>query len=167
LEKKRMRKVVLTVILTLLLTGYVPAEDIHGISTDVLSKTGSSWDGRDLPAYGSGKPEITILRIKIPPGVQLPLHKHPVINAGVLLSGELTVVTEDNNILHLKAGESIVEVVNTWHYGINEGNTPAEIIVFYAGIAGTPITTNKQTSIDNGSFHRIVQTAGAREPATE
>ena len=68
------------------------------------------------------------------------LHKQPVINAGVLLSGELTVVTEDNKTLYLKAGESIVEVVNKWHYGKNEGNKTAEILVFYAGVQDTPIT---------------------------
>ncbi len=79
----------------------------------------------------------------IPQGVQLPLHKHPVINAGILLEGELTVVTEDNETVHLKAGESMVEVVNKWHYGKNEGNKPVEIIVFYAGTLGTPITIKK------------------------
>jgi hypothetical protein len=31
-------------------------------------------------------------------------------------------------------------VVNAWHYGINEGNDPAEIIVFYAGVQGKLIT---------------------------
>jgi quercetin dioxygenase-like cupin family protein len=157
-----MRKLLLAMCLTLLLSGYGSAEDIHGPTTDVVAKASVSWDGRNLPGYPSGKPEITILRIKIPPGSQLPLHKHSVINAGVLLHGDLTVVTEDDKILHLKAGESIVEVVNTWHYGKNEGSTPAEIIVFYAGIIGTPITTNKQTSGDKESFNGIPQTAGSR-----
>jgi len=72
------------------------------------------------------------------------MHEHPVINAGVLLSGELTVITEDNKTLTLKAGEAIIEVVNTWHYGKNEGSKPAEIIVFYAGIPNGPVTVKKQ-----------------------
>jgi len=63
-----------------------------------------------------------------------------VINAAILLKGKLTVVTEDNKTLHLKAGDSIV---NKWHYGKNEGNKTAEIIVFYAGIPDTPITIKK------------------------
>ena len=96
-----------------------------------------------LPSYPKGKPEITILRIQIPPKVQLPLHEHPVINAGVLLKGELTVVTKEEDRLRLKAGDSIVEVVNKWHYGINEGNEYAEIIVFYAGVQGSRITIKK------------------------
>lgn len=129
--------------MALLLSSNVWAQDVNTVTVDVLAKTSSSWDGRDLPDYTKGKPEITILRITIPQGVQLPLHKHPVINAGILLKGELTVVTEDNKTLHLKAGDSIVELVNKWHYGKNEGNKPAEIIVFYAGILGTPITIKK------------------------
>lgn len=126
--------------LTLLLSSHVWARDVGPVKVEVLAKTSSSWDGETLPDFAKGKPEITILRITIPPKALLPLHKHPVINAGLLLRGELTVVTEDKKTLHLKAGDSIVEVVNKWHYGKNEGNEPAEIIVFYAGIQGTPIT---------------------------
>ncbi len=138
-----MKKLFCGICLTLLLSSNVWAQDVNTVKVDVLAKTSSSWDGRDLPDYAKGKPEMIVLRITIPQGVQLPLHKHPVINAGVLLKGELTVVTEDNKTLHLKAGDSIVEVVNKWHYGKNEGNKPAEIIVFYAGIMGTPITIKK------------------------
>jgi hypothetical protein len=67
-----------------------------------------------------------------------------VINAGVLMSGQLTVKTTDGKVLQLNAGDPIVEVVNTLHYGINEGTVPAEIIVFYAGIVGQPVTVSKQ-----------------------
>jgi len=105
-----------------------------------LVKTTQSWNGEFLPAYPQGKPEITILRISIPAGTKLDTHSHPVINAGVLISGKLTVVTKDGKTLYLKAGDAIVEVVNTLHYGINEGKVPADIIVFYAGGVDTPIT---------------------------
>ncbi len=133
-------KILYGICFILSLTSNVWAQEVNTVKVDVLAKTSASWDGRSLPNYAKGKPEITILRIKIPQGVQLPLHKHPVINAGVLLKGELTVVTKDQETLHLKAGDSIVEVVDKWHYGINEGNELAEIIVFYAGVQGIPIT---------------------------
>ncbi len=138
-----MKKIIFGICFLLLLTGDVGSQEVNTVKVDVLTKTGESWDGRALPDYSKGTPEITILRIKIPPKVQLPLHEHPVINAGVLLKGELTVVTKDNEILHLKAGDSIVEVVDKWHYGKNEGNEPAEIIVFYAGVQDKPITIKK------------------------
>jgi quercetin dioxygenase-like cupin family protein len=105
-----------------------------------LVKTTRSWDGKSLPAYPQNQPEVTILRISIPAGARLETHSHPVINAGVLLSGQLTVLTRDGKTLHLKAGDPIVEVVNTVHYGINQGEVPAEIVVFYAGTIGAPIT---------------------------
>ena len=135
-----MKKIFCGICLTLLLASPVWAEDVSAVKVDILAKNSSSWDGKSLPEYEKGQPEVTILKITIPPKVKLPLHKHPVINAGVLLKGELTVETVDKEILHLKAGDSIVEVVNKWHYGENEGNEPAEIIVFYAGIQGAPIT---------------------------
>jgi len=105
-----------------------------------LGKTTQSWDGKLLPAFPQGQPEITILRITIPAGARLHTHSHPVINAGVLISGQLTVVTKDGKTLHLGAGDPIVEVVSTVHYGMNQGKVPAEIIVFYAGIIDAPIT---------------------------
>lgn len=116
------------------------AGHLHQINVEQLAKSTKSWDGEYLPHYPEGQPEVTILRIKIPAGAELDMHFHPVINAGVLLKGELTVVAEDGKILNLKAGDSIVELVNKKHYGKNEGTETAEIIVFYAGIENKPIT---------------------------
>ncbi|AGA33978.1 Cupin 2 conserved barrel domain protein [Thioalkalivibrio nitratireducens DSM 14787] len=116
------------------------ARDGGQTEVEVLAQTSRSWDGALLPAYPPGQPEVRILRIRIPAGARLPAHHHPVINAGVLLEGELTVVAEDGERLHLRAGDAIIELVEKWHYGRNEGNVPAEILVFYAGIEGRPVT---------------------------
>jgi quercetin dioxygenase-like cupin family protein len=135
-----MKKLLYGICFVLFFSSNALAKDVITVQVDQLAKSSLSWDGNHLPDYLKGTPEVTILRIKIPPGANLPLHKHPVINAGVLLSGVLTVFTEDGKTLHLKAGDSIVEVVNTWHYGKNEGGETAEILVFYAGVVGMPIT---------------------------
>lgn len=60
-----------------------------------------------------------------------------------MLKGELTVITAEGKKLELRAGDPIVEVVNTLHYGVNNGDTEAEIVVFYAGTEGAPITVHK------------------------
>lgn len=138
-----MKKLFFGLCLVLLLASTGRADDTPGITVVTLAKASSSWNGTPLPSYPKSTPEITILRITIPAGTILPLHKHPVINAGVLLSGELTVITEDDEKLLLKAGEPIVEVVNKWHFGKNTGNGPTEILVFYAGSPGIPITVKK------------------------
>ena len=113
------------------------------IEVQTLAKSGQSWEGSTLPNYPKAVPEITILHITIPPKTDLPLHRHPVINAGVMLKGQLTVTTDQNETLHLKAGDALIEVVNKWHHGRNDGNEPAEIIVFYAGTKDEPITVKK------------------------
>ena len=132
-------------LMALTITGSAWALESPGVKALQLIRTTASWDGSPLPAYPAGQPEVTILRITIPPKTRLPLHEHPVINAGVLLRGQLTVKTEQGKTLHLKAGDPIVEVVDKWHYGINEGDQPAEIIVFYAGVKGEPITVKDAT----------------------
>ena len=135
-----MKKVIVGICSVFILSINAWAAGGENVAVETLAKSSSSWHGEVLPDYPKGKPEITILRIKIPAGAMLSMHEHPVINAGVLLSGELTVVAEDKKTLHLKAGDSIVEVVNKAHYGKNEGTKTAEIIVFYAGTVDKPIT---------------------------
>jgi quercetin dioxygenase-like cupin family protein len=133
-------------LLLLLLAGPGVVAQSQEVEVEQLAKTTTSWDGTALPRYPRAQPEITILHITIPPHTRLPLHKHPVINAGVLLRGSLTVESEDGKVLHLDTGDSIVELVNQWHYGRNDGDEPAELIVFYAGIPGEPITIARPNS---------------------
>jgi quercetin dioxygenase-like cupin family protein len=142
-RKDPMKRLMISVFFVLLVSGIAVGENEKPVDVQVLEKTSSSWDGSALPGYPNGTPEVTLLKITIQPGVELPFHTHPVINADVLLKGQLTVVTRDKKRLEMKAGDSLVEVVNTWHYGFNSGDTPAQIIVFYAGIKDEPITVKE------------------------
>ena len=143
-ERMRMKRLLLIpiVCLIVMVPGICPAAG--GARVETLSRSTLSWDGNPLPEYPRGRPEITVLRITIPPGTVLPMHRHPVINAGVMTRGELTVTTTSGNVLHLSEGQSLIEVVDTWHFGKNEGTTPAEIIVFYAGVEGEPVTLKQE-----------------------
>ena len=114
------------------------------ITFEKLAESTQSWNGDTLPSYPEGQPKVTILKASIPPKAKLEMHEHLVINAGLLLKGELTVIDEFGNRLELKAGDTIIELVNTFHYGINEGTETAEIVVFYAGDDKTPITKIKE-----------------------
>ena len=128
-----------------LVSAGIRAEEI--VAKQVLRST-TSWDGATLPAYTEGQPEITILKFTIPAGASLDTHKHSAINAGVLLSGTLTVVSEDQEVLHLQPGDALVELVDKWHHGQNEGTEPAVILVFYAGIQGQEFTHAKPLNTD-------------------
>lgn len=142
-SEKVIKKLSVAVCLSLVPAAPAPAYEAGTVQAESLAKSSTSWDGNRLPAYPGGTPEISVLRIRIPPGATLPMHRHPVINAGYLVRGELAVVTDENKTLHLKAGDALVEVVNTWHYGKNEGSEVAEIVVFYAGTPNAPVTVKK------------------------
>ena len=113
--------------------------DIPGVKANVLIKTTQSWNGGDLPAYGEGQPEISIIRYQIAPGATLPMHMHPVINAGLLIKGQLTVTKKTGETLTLNAGQPIVELFKEWHYGTNPGKEAVDLVIVYAGTVGTPL----------------------------
>ena len=77
------------------------------VESVTLAKSDKSWDGSTMPAYPKEAPEISVLKITIPAHTELPLHKHPIINAGYMVKGSLKVVTDENKVLHLKAGDAL------------------------------------------------------------
>ena len=98
------------------------------------------WNGRVLPSYPKGQPNIKILRIQVPSGVTLPWHYHPVINAAVILQGTLELKLKDGNRKTYQQGDALIEVVNTIHEGKALGETDVDLIVFYAGEKDVPTT---------------------------
>ncbi len=137
-----MRKFVLLVCLTAA-TALAKEPAAVGITSELLAETGRMWDGSDLPAYPTGRPKISVVKFTIPPNSELPWHKHPSINAGYVVKGLLTVRMEDGKELKLKAGDAIIELVDKWHAGRNDGTEAVEIVVFYAGTPGVPLAIKK------------------------
>lgn len=41
------------------------------------------------------------------------------------------------------AGSGIVELVNTFHYGENQGTVPVDLVMFYAGGADLPLSVKR------------------------
>jgi len=109
-------------------------------TVETLDETTKSWNNTELPKLNTEKTKITTLRITIAPGEKLPMHKHPVVNVGYLVKGQLQVTTKTGAVQKMKAGESIVEVVDQWHYGENTGKTDAVIVVIYIGDASEKLT---------------------------
>ena len=112
------------------------AADAGTAQVEKLLQTQQSWDGAALPAYATGQPEVSVLRITIPPGATLDWHRHPVINVGYMLAGSLTVERDNGQTTTIRTGDTLPEVVNTRHRGFNPGAEPAGILVFYAGTPG-------------------------------
>ena len=93
-----------------------------------------------MPNYPQGQPEIKILKIKIPAGVTLPWHYHPVINAAVILDGTLELYLQNGSKKRYESGDTLIEVVNTLHSGKAVGGKDVHLIVFYAGEKGQQTT---------------------------
>ena len=111
-----------------------------GILINTLLKSSTQRNGDLLPKYPRSNPEITILKITIPPKTGLPPHTHPVINSGVILKGVLELTNKDGTKQIFKKDEAFNEVINIVHTAKVIGETPVEVIVFYAGTKKLPIT---------------------------
>ena len=113
---------------------------MKSITTEVLIKSDASWNGRPLPPYSAGDPEISVVRVTIPSGSALPMHIHPYATAGVLLQGRLEVRTPEGETWQVNPGDGVIELINQPHGGASIGSEDAVILVVYAGIKGQPVT---------------------------
>ena len=69
----RMMKTTLSILFLLLLPLALFANDKVAPTREKLTVSTEAWTGQKLPAYPSGQPEISILKITIPPGQRLPM----------------------------------------------------------------------------------------------
>jgi len=57
------------------LVGPAAAFQQSAIEVEPLAESTASWNGTLLPAYPTGQPEVTVLRIRIAPGARLTVRK--------------------------------------------------------------------------------------------
>lgn len=108
-------------------------------STEMI-RTSQSWDGAELPDYLRGRPELVAVKYEIPAGQKLGWHHHPVMNHGILVQGELTIVSLDGKEKVVHEGEVVVEMVDTIHHGENRGSKPVILYMFYLTQEGVPLS---------------------------
>ena len=104
-----------------------------------LIRTSQSWDGVELPDYFQGRPELVAVKYVFPAGQKLGWHHHPVMNYGVLVQGELTIVGQDGKEKVVHEGEPVVEMVNTIHHGENRGKKDVILYMFYLSQKDLPL----------------------------
>lgn len=110
------------------------------IESVTLLKTTKSWDGTTYPAYPATQPEISVLKIAVPPNSALSWHKHPIINAAYVEKGEIQIERkEDGKTQWIRKGQVLPEMVNTGHRG-KTGDQGATLIVFYSGTPDIPLS---------------------------
>ena len=104
---------------------------VTSVQSNELIRTSQSWDGVELPDYLQGRPELVAVKYEFPAGQKLGWHHHPVMNYGILVQGELTIIGQDGKEKTVHEGEAVVEMVNTIHHGENRGTKPVILYMFY------------------------------------
>ena len=115
----------------------------YSAEKQVLLKTTQTWDNAEYKKLKIKKPEVTVLRITIGVNEELPMHKHDLVNIAYVKKGTLTVITDNHKEITLHEGEVLPELIGKYHYGKNTGKVPVELVVFYIGEKGTPLSVNK------------------------
>jgi quercetin dioxygenase-like cupin family protein len=109
------------------------------VQSTELIRTSQSWDGVELPDYFKGRPELVAVKYVFPAGKKLGWHHHPVMNYGILVQGELTIIGQDGKEKTVHEGEPVVEMVNTIHHGENRGSKPVILYMFYLSQKDMPL----------------------------
>ena len=107
-----------------------------------LIQTSKGLSGKNFN-YQEGKPELRLLKVKIPAGIETPIHRHPAPMLIYFTSGRLKHV-RGKEINFFKAGDAFVESNNGGaHYVKNVGNKPAILHVGVLSVVGMPTAINK------------------------
>ena len=93
--------------------------------------------------YLNGKPELRLLRVKIPVGLKTPIHTHPSPMLIYVTRGRLKHVRGEE-INYFKAGDAFIESNNgAPHFVKNVGKKPAILHVGVVSVVGMPTAINK------------------------
>jgi quercetin dioxygenase-like cupin family protein len=112
------------------------------IKATPILKTGETWIGQDI-AYPEGDAELSGVVIEMAVGGETGWHQHPVPSVGYVIEGELEVRFRNGDIKRLQAGESAAEAVNVLHNGVNVGDVPVKLVIFYVGTPGIRLTVRE------------------------
>ena len=125
---------------TLFLPQFSFAEEKIEVMT--LIQTSKGLSGKNFN-YQEGKPELRLLKVKIPAGIETPMHTHPAPMLIHVTRGRLKHVRGEE-INFFKAGDAFIESNNGGpHYVKNVGKKPAILHVGVVSVVGMPTAINE------------------------
>lgn len=128
-----MKTIGLLVAALVLLTASAAAQ-VNFKATPILQS--GSAGGKQIAYPKTDSAEVTALVLDIGPGGETGRHMHPTFV--YILDGAIDVEMDGGMTHSYKAGDSFLEVLNTWHNGKNRGTTPARVLVVFTGARGKP-----------------------------
>ena len=131
-------RLLVTGVLAVLVGGFASAQTTAPAQKQVLLKATGAWNGSAYVRYPPGQPQLTTLRLMIPPHTALPWHTHPFPEVGYVASGAIT-IEDGRSGKHqtFRTGQAFAETVNGVHRGVT-GSQPTVLIITYVGTPGVP-----------------------------
>lgn len=108
----------------------------EGVKITTLVQGSKTLNGQKIEYPKTDKAQMTAIMAEVAPGAEIGLHMHPVPLVVYVLEGTLDVEIQGGEKHQIEAGKAFLEVVNTWHNGINRGKTPVKFLVVFAGEEG-------------------------------
>ena len=81
---------------------------------------------------------VKVTEWRFAPGAETGWHSHPIAVYAYVLAGGIRVSVEGGKTVDFKQGEAFVEVMKLRHNGVNLGNVPVKMVVFYLGAKNLP-----------------------------
>ena len=119
-----------------------PVEAVYNaqVQTTEILRTTKNAAGEDIVYPATRRPEVTGLKVRIPPGCETGWHTHSVPGYAFLISGALTLLYDPGTPRSFKAGEAFVESAGVLHNGRNLGTEDVVLVVFFTGELGAAFT---------------------------
>jgi quercetin dioxygenase-like cupin family protein len=118
----------------------VSADDVPQVKVTPIFSSITTAIGQPI-ALPKANAEVHVTMYEIPVGARLPVHKHPFPRYAYVLAGKLRVADKDNvRTFDYAAGDFLIEMIDTWHFGTNIGSEPVRLLVIDQVEAGQPNT---------------------------
>ena len=105
------------------------ADDVPQVKVTTIFSSMTTAIGQPI-VLPKANAEVHVTVYEIPVGARLAVHKHPFPRYAYVLAGKLRVTEEDNGrTFDYIAGDFLIEMVDTWHFGTNIGTEPVRLLV--------------------------------------
>jgi quercetin dioxygenase-like cupin family protein len=115
-----------------------------GLNIKELIRTDTTSIGQKITYPDFANPEVTMLKITIPPGKSTGWHKHNIPVFAYVVKGVLTVELEDHQVKKFKEESTFAEMRDTYHNGTNKEDTDLVLIAIYMGGKGQKLSIMKE-----------------------
>jgi len=108
----------------------VAAEDAPQVTVTPLMSATTTAIGQPI-VLPQANVEVRVSIYDIPVGATLAVHKHPHPRYAYVLAGKLRVIADADHArtFDYAAGDFLIEMVDTWHHGVNIGSEPVRLVV--------------------------------------